>query len=45
VNLAALSWRRIVGSALALAAALLLTLLWLRWGETIFAGQLGAMLC
>lgn len=29
------------------AAALLalLVALWLRWGETIFAGQLGAMLC
>jgi hypothetical protein len=45
VNRDALSWRRIAGSALTLAAALLLALLWLRWGETIFAGQLGAMLC
>ncbi|WP_257386575.1 hypothetical protein [Tahibacter caeni] len=42
---ASLSWRRVAGSALILGGALLLTLLWLRWGETIFAGQLGAMLC
>ncbi|TDR40761.1 hypothetical protein DFR29_11275 [Tahibacter aquaticus] len=39
-----LSWRRIAWLA-ALAVAALLAALWLRWGETIFAGQLGAMLC
>lgn len=41
----ALSWRRVALSSVALLAALLLAALWLRWGETIFARQLGAMLC
>jgi hypothetical protein len=40
-----LSWRRIVWSAAAMLATTLLAALWLRWGETIFARQLGAMLC
>ncbi len=40
-----LSWRRIAWSSAGMLAALLLTALWLRWGETIFARQLGAMLC
>lgn len=40
-----LSWRRVAWSSAALLTALLLTALWLRWGETIFARQLGAMLC
>lgn len=41
----ALSWRRIAWSALALSLALSLTLLWLRWGETVFVRQLGALIC
>lgn len=41
----ALSWRRIAWSSAALLTTLLLTALWLRWGETIFARQLGALLC
>lgn len=40
----ALHWRRLawIGAA---ALAALIAALWLRWGEAIFAGQLGAMLC
>lgn len=41
----ALSWQRTLGWAAALTAAALLAALWLRWGETIFARQLGALLC
>lgn len=40
-----LSWRRIAWASVALLTALLLVALWLRWGETLFARQLGAMLC
>lgn len=36
---------RRLGWLLAAAIAALLAALWLRWGETIFAAQLGAMLC
>lgn len=41
---AAVQWRRLAWIG-AVALAALLAALWLRWGETIFAGQLGAMLC
>lgn len=41
----ALSWRRVAWVSVALLAALLLAALWLRWGETLFARQLGTMLC
>ena len=41
---ARLSWRRIAWLAAA-GLALLLGSLWLRWGEVIFSGQLGAMMC
>ena len=41
----ALSWRRIALTAFALVLAASLTLLWLRWGETVFARQLGALVC
>lgn len=40
----ALRWRHLVWLGAAALAALLVALWW-RWGETIFAGQLGAMLC
>lgn len=40
----AVHWRRFAWLAAAALAALLAALWW-RWGETIFAGQLGAMLC
>jgi hypothetical protein len=40
----ALSWRRIAWLA-ALGLAGLIGALWLRWGEAIFSGQLGAMMC
>jgi hypothetical protein len=40
-----LSWRRIAVTALALLVVVSLTLLWLRWGETVFVRQLGALVC
>lgn len=41
---AALPWRRLAWIGVAVLAALIAALWW-RWGEAIFAGQLGAMLC
>lgn len=41
----AFAWRRVAGWSLAVTAGTALALLWLRWGETIFARQLGALLC
>lgn len=39
------SWSRITAIALALVLAASLALLWLRWGETVFVRQLGALVC
>ena len=39
------SWRRVGASMLALVVGALLTVLWLQWGETMFARQLGALVC
>ncbi|HSX62734.1 MAG TPA: hypothetical protein VLF18_21335 [Tahibacter sp.] len=39
------SWRRVGAMMIVLLVAASLTLLWLRWGETMFARQLGALVC
>lgn len=40
-----LSWPRVAWIALMLVLLMSLTLLWLRWGETVFVRQLGALVC